>query len=110
MNRTLAFIVVGGIVIVSLISVVVILIIRPDVSTTLIGFIGTMTGFILLAYSQLSGQKKLDEKIEQVAKNTNGTNDVLLHAAIKGTPLSLSEISQIKSNAPGTISATEKEL
>lgn len=77
MNKNVAFIVIGSLVAIGLIGSVVLHILRPDTVAPYMGSLVTLLGLIVTAAGTIYSLGKLDQKVDSVHKNTNGTLSAL---------------------------------
>lgn len=78
MNRTVIFIAFVGLAATGLIGSVILLLFRPDASATFIAFVLQIMGLATVAATTFYGLGKVNEKVEVVQKQTNGTLSRLL--------------------------------
>lgn len=73
MNKNVAFIVIGSLVAIGLIGSVVLHLLRPDTVAAFMPNLITLLGLIVTAAGTIYSLGKLDQKMDSVHKNTNGT-------------------------------------
>ena len=103
MNRTVVFLAFATLAALGIIGATAILLLRPDATATLTGFIVQILGLASVAAVTFYGLGKANEKLERVEKQTNGTLSKLL--VERDTALAIvdsrnAEIAQLKATHP----------
>lgn len=114
MNKTVIFITFAALAALGVIGTMILLIHRPDASATFTSFIVTILGLVSVAAGTFYGFGKQGEKLETIAKQTNGNlskqtdenkrlTDIIIAAGLSPnlTTGEIATITQTKPRAPG---------
>ncbi|MDU0367680.1 hypothetical protein RWH45_10665 [Microbacterium sp. KSW4-17] len=77
MNKNVAFVVFGVLVLASIAGVIILMIHRPDATATFTSFVVQMLGLVVVAGGLGAGLNSIQQKVETVQKQTNGTLSAL---------------------------------
>lgn len=82
MNRTIAFGMIAALALLAVAGLILLAIFRPDATATFIQHVVTLLGLLVTAAGTIYGLSKLDQRVMQVVRNTNGNLDVERRARI----------------------------
>lgn len=77
MNKNIAFVVFGVLVLASIAGVIILQIHRPDATATFTSFVVQMLGLVVVAGGLGAGLNSIQTKVDNVQKQTNGMNTAL---------------------------------
>lgn len=72
MNRNIALVVIGGLVLVGVVGSALLLVFRPDATATFMSNLTDLLGWLLMASGILYGMDKQGRKIDNIEQQTNG--------------------------------------
>lgn len=99
-NKNLALIVVGALVCLALVGGVVLHVLRPDTVAAFMPNVITLLGLMITAVGTIYGLGKINEKVDGVHKNTNGTLSALREENDRLTRENVALAKQVPPDAP----------